>query len=151
MRGDLLKLALARVGADARRKSSVWKAVACRLEHGAFSCFETTDPETTFFQCPLSSCSVALVPFEAQERICCFSVISADVVVTLCAPTVSVMFDWACALYLGSAIANGGGFMITMEKALKFATNEHRGSYGALENLTLLASEEVLTTSYNET
>lgn len=137
MRGELSKYIPA--PSHQRGGSAVWKTTFCHLDQGIFTCSENA--ETLIFK--LNACSITLLPFLSSSKLGSFSITCGDVTTLISAPTVPDMFGWACALYLGIAIAHGGGFMGAMEKALFYASKERRGPNDGAFNkyLTPLAAE----------
>jgi hypothetical protein len=94
----------------------VWKKRYFTLKEGILVFSDSDSPTAKVMgEVPLMGGSINLVPFDVAGRNCCFKVLSGVSSLVVQADTVNEMFDWACALYYGMAIANGGGYLLAME------------------------------------
>lgn len=120
----------------------VWKKRYFTLGEGTLIFSDSDSPTAKIMgEIPLMGGSVNLVPFDVAGRNCCFKVLSGVSALVVQADTVNDMFDWACALYYGMAIANGGGYVLAMEVS-RLAGNKSRKEAEAEALARVTAIEE---------
>ncbi|CAM9968721.1 unnamed protein product, partial [Phaeothamnion confervicola] len=108
-----------RGGVSKKRKVKKWKPFFFILAEGKLSWFNTDGP-TAKLQgvVPMMGSAVSLVPFGATGgQQFCFTVVSGITTLFLQGLTAEDMMDWATHLYHASAIANGGGHLLDVERA----------------------------------
>ena len=121
----------------------VWKKRYFTLGEGTLLFSDTDAPNARVMgEIPLMGGAVNLVPFEVAGRNCCFRVLSGVSSLVVQADTVNEMFDWACALYYGMAIANGGGYVLAME-ASRIAGSKSRKEAEAIAKSTALQEQKL--------
>jgi hypothetical protein len=104
----------------------VWKKRYFTLSEGTLIFADSDSPTAKVMgEIPLMGGAVTIVPMEETGRSFCFKVLSGVSSLVVQADTVNEMYDWACALYYGMAIANGGGYVLAMEVS-RIAGNKTR-------------------------
>jgi len=111
--GVLNKLARARRG-----KVKNWKTRYFVLSEGRL-CYYSKEGDSGELkgEVQLMGSAVALVPHSETGQYFCFRLVSGVTSLTMQALTVDDMMDWASMLYHAITIANGGGYLLDLERA----------------------------------
>lgn len=117
MEGYLLRQSLADLGE--------WKPKYFCLNEGRLLIYADDTKTTLLDRMSLVGLGVSLVPQEKIGREFCLKVLYGYDVMVLQAESEELMLEWACALYYGMAISNGGGYVLSL-LILRTARNQSR-------------------------
>jgi hypothetical protein len=106
------------------KDKGVWKPRYAVLAEGKLYWYENEAMKTAPERLSLVGLSVSLLDASVTGRENCFMVLYGYDKIILQAETTEIMYDWACALYYGMALCNGGGYLLSAMDKSKLNTGD---------------------------
>jgi hypothetical protein len=137
---------LTKQGRGRKSKRKNWKPRYFVLAEGRLSYFSNDGPDAVLKGViHLMGSAVSLVPRSETSQYFCFKVVSGITGIVMQGLTVEDMMDWASSIYHAISVANGGGYLLELERErLKEVEEEKR------KIAEKLAAEEQLATKQRE-
>lgn len=113
---------LAKLSRGRRGTVKNWTQRYFVVKHGKLTYYKILGQGTQELKLELKGCvqlmgsAISLVPYEEEKQYFCFRLISGVATLIMQAETVEEMLHWATTLYHAIAIANGGGYLIDVER-----------------------------------